>query len=67
MLLKVVVVELYGHEVDHFWCIRGFVAILLSRHYSTTKELIIEGWDHVSQEFINERVASMPQSFEDVI
>ena len=26
----------------------------------TTKELILEGWSHVSQKYINEKVATMP-------
>ena len=33
----------------------------------TTKELIYEGWERVSQDFINERVLSMPQRLRDVI
>ena len=34
---------------------------------STTKELIYEGWSHVSQHFINEKVASMPDRLQAVI
>ena len=33
----------------------------------TLKELILEGWEQVSQEFINERVLSMPRRLQDVI
>jgi hypothetical protein len=33
----------------------------------TTKELVIEGWAKVSQEFINRQVESMPQRLKDVI
>lgn len=33
----------------------------------TTKELIIEGWGQVSQEYINRQVESMPQRLRDVI
>ena len=33
----------------------------------TTKGLIYEGWSHVSQGFINEKVASMPDRLEAVI
>jgi hypothetical protein len=34
---------------------------------STTTELIIEGWDSVAQESINEKVITYPQRFRDVI
>lgn len=34
---------------------------------NTTKELIYEGWTHVSQNFINDKVASMPERLEVVI
>jgi hypothetical protein len=33
----------------------------------TTKELILEGWTHVSQHFINEKVNSMPERLRQVI
>lgn len=33
----------------------------------TTEELIVEGWDLVSQRFINEKCRSMPQRLRDVI
>ena len=33
----------------------------------TTRELIYEGWTHVSQHFINKRVASMPERMDAVI
>ena len=33
----------------------------------TTKKLIVEGWNLVSQHFINEKCRSMPQRLEDVI
>ena len=34
---------------------------------ATLKELIRAGWDRVSQEFINERVRSMPERLQSVI
>jgi hypothetical protein len=34
---------------------------------STTKELILEGWGRVSQDFINDKVISMPQRLREVI
>ena len=33
----------------------------------TTKELIVEGWDLISQHFINEKCRSMPKRLKDVI
>ena len=33
----------------------------------TFKELILEGWEKVSQEYVNERVLSMPKRLQDVI
>lgn len=33
----------------------------------TTKELIFEGWDRVSQDFINEKCRSMAKRLRDVI
>ena len=33
----------------------------------TTRELIYEGWEKVSQEHINTRISSMPRRFQDVI
>jgi hypothetical protein len=35
--------------------------------HSTTKELIFEGWDSVSQEFINKEVNSMPERYQAVL
>ena len=35
--------------------------------YATTKELIYEGWSHVSQRFVNEQVATMPKRLQAVI
>ena len=34
---------------------------------STTKKLILEGWENVSTQFINEKVESMPKRLEDFI
>jgi hypothetical protein len=34
---------------------------------STTKELILEGWEQVSQEFINKQIDSMPERYRAVI
>ena len=34
---------------------------------ATTKSLIIEGWEAVSQRFINKKVKSMPQRLKDVL
>lgn len=34
---------------------------------STTKQLILDGWDTVTQSFINERILSMPSRLQDVI
>ncbi len=33
---------------------------------ATTKELIYEGWTHVTQKFINEKVASTPERLQAV-
>lgn len=33
----------------------------------TTRGLILEGWSHVSQEYINERVSTMPERLQAVI
>ena len=37
------------------------------RDDATTKELIYEGWSHVSQQFVNEQVATMPKRLQAVI
>ena len=34
---------------------------------STTKDLVVEGWDSISMNFINEKCGNMPQRLKDVI
>ena len=34
---------------------------------STTKDLVVEGWDSISMDFINEKCSNMPRRLKDVI
>ena len=58
----------YLAPIENSWLLpRAVLRKVPYQDKSTTKELIFEGWESVSQEFINMAVNSMPKRYQAVL